>query len=180
MGILNQMKPTNTSQTGQQSDAQWDPYDVIGKGQPSNRSNYIEAGVYPVLYCEQLKLVTSKTSPDRFFIAEFTILESKVSSHPSGITMAWVCNLRHQSSGGNVREFIATLANDSIEQVDAEVARYATSEKNPMRGRLIRLEATQVKTKKGGDFTRCKWVPISEDVQKQAEEFRAKACEIPF
>jgi hypothetical protein len=181
MGMLGNMKPTNaTSQTTQQSDASWDPFDVIGKGQPSQRSNYIDAGVYPVLYCEQLKLITSKTTPDRFFIAEFTIIESKVASRPEGTVMSWVCNLRHPSSGGNVREFIAALANDSIEQVDAEVARYATSEKNPMRGRLIRLEATQVKTKKGGDFTRCRWVALPEDAQKQAEDIRTKACEMPF
>lgn len=152
-----------------------DPFDRVGSAETSERSNYPLPGVYPMLYCDQLKMVTSRLSGDSIFVAEFDILESDVQARPKGTSLSWLCNLRHLPSPGNVREFLAVLNGVMVDEVDAEGARFACSKENPSHGRLIRLEATEVETKKGNPFTRCKWIPIPDEVQNNAKQLRIDA-----
>lgn len=181
MGLMDQLKKENQGQSeGKYQAKSFDPYDQIGGAEPSQRSVYPLPGVYPALYCEQLKLIQSKNTGDTMFIAEFLVLESQVAERPSGTSMTWISNLRHQSAAGNVREFLAVLTNSTIEEIDAESARFVTSDKNPLRGRLVRLEASTTKTKKGGDFTVCKWVSIPDKFQEKAEDLRREVTDIPF
>lgn len=152
-----------------------DPFDRIGDAEGSERSSYPIPGVYPVLYCERLKMIQSKMTGDDMFIAELSILESSVEGRPKGSSMAWVSNLRHLPSAGNIRAFLAALNNVPLDEVDAESARFACSDKNPCRGRLVRLEASETETKKGNAFTVCKWSSIFESMQKKADELRQAA-----
>jgi len=152
-----------------------DPFEKVGKADGSERSIYPLAGVYPLLYCERLKMIESKLNGDSMFIAEFSILESNVADRPKGTTMAWVCNLRHLPSPGNVRAFLATLNGVPVNEVDSDSARFACGEKNPCRGRLVRLEAVNTETKKHTQFTVCKWSAVNEEMQKKADELRQAA-----
>jgi len=179
MGLLDQMQQNQGKKTEGFQQKSFDPFDQIGGATPSTRSNYPEPGIYPVLYCEQLKVITSRKG-DTLFVAEFTILESNVESRPKGMTMSWVPSFRWDSTPGNVREFLAILTNSKIEEVTAEVSRLVTSETNPLRGRLIKLEATNRKREGKTDITNLKWVSIPEEYQEKAEELRRMVCEVPF
>jgi len=175
MGLFS--KPTHDDRDfghGNKTEA-GDPFDRVGNAEPSDRSSYPIPGIYPVLYCERLKMIQSKLTNDPMFIAEFSILESDVAGRPKGASMAWVSNLRHMPSPGNVRAFLAALNGVVIEEVDSESARFACSEMNPCRGRLVRLEASETETKKGNPFTVCKWSAVSEGLQKKADELRQAA-----
>lgn len=172
MGMFDRKNSTGQAvqKTAPASTKRVDAFDKIGDADASERSVYPIPGVYPLLYCERLKMIQSKLSGDDMFIAEFTILDSNVDSRPKGTSMSWVCNLRHLPSPGNIRSFLAALNDTAVEEVDAEGARVCCSDENPCRGRLVRLEAAETATKAGTPFTICKWISIPEAVQVKAEE----------
>jgi len=151
-----------------------DPFGRIEQSDPSQGGIYPEAGLYPCLYVQALKMIRSRKGED-LFIAEFDIIESMVQLRPKGTKMSWAVNFRHDASPGNVKSFLAALMGVDPGAVDAEGSRHAVSENNPCRGRLIRLEAVQVKTKAGNDFTRCNWTALPDEIQQQAEQLRADA-----
>jgi hypothetical protein len=164
-----------------QMDYDADPFDRIGNAQPSDRSSYPLPGLYPLLYCEALKMKKGKNPGDVFFIADFSIVESNVPGRPKGSSMAWICNLRHLPSPGNIRSFLAALNSVPIEEVDSESARCCCAADNPCRGRMVRLEATETTTKSGQPFTACKWTAVSEQLQgEKAEQLRQAAGFAPF
>jgi hypothetical protein len=78
-------------------------------------------------------------------------------------------------SPGNVRAFLATLNGVPVNEVDSDSARFACGEKNPCRGRLVRLEAVNTETKKGNPFTVCKWSAVNEEMQNKADALRQAA-----
>lgn len=170
-----QNEKPNTSFDHGNAKANGDPFERIGGAESTERSVYPIPGVYPMLYCNVLKMVDSRLSGDTIFVAEFDILESKVPDRPVGTSLAWLCNLRHLPSPGNVRSFLAALNGVRIEDVDAEGAKAACGPNNPCHGRLIRLEAVEVQTKKGNPFTACKWTAIPEAVQEKAAQLRVDA-----
>jgi hypothetical protein len=151
-----------------------DPFEQIANSEVTERSVYFEEGVYPVLYLDVMKMVNSRKG-DTFFVAEFDILESNVSSRPSGSRATWMANFRHDATPGNVKDFIAKLNGVEPEEVTAESVKMACSETNPCSGKLIRLEAVNVETKSGGNFTRHNWRPIPEELQQKAAELREHA-----
>jgi hypothetical protein len=157
-----------------------DPFSKIGSSDPSESGVYPEAGVYPLLFVDSLKMIQSRKGDD-LFIAEFDIVQSEVDTRRPGTRMSWVANLsKHDAAPGNVKLFLATLMDVPLDQVDSDGAKFACSTDNPCRGRLIRLEASTIKTKAGGDFTRCSWRSVSKEVQAQSEELRQKAGFTPF
>jgi hypothetical protein len=165
----------------QAAPASRDPFSKIGDADGSNQGIYPEPGLYPCLYVDVLKVIQSRKGDD-LFIAEFDILQSDVNIRPPGTRMSWMANLtRHEAAPGNVKTFLATLMDVPLEEVDAESSKYACSPDNPCHGRLIRLEASIIKTKeKKTDFTLCKWFTLPNDVQAQAEELRKQAGFAPF
>lgn len=178
MGLFNNQN--GTQQATQQAAPLNDPFAAIGNAEPSERSTWILPGVYSLLYCQQLKMITSQNTGTPMFIAEFDILESGVKERPAGSSMTWICNMIHKPSPGNVRAFIAALFNTSVEEVDGDSARAVCGPDNPAMGRLIRCEATETLTKSNKPFTQCKWVAIDGDVQQKAEELRSAAFTTPF
>lgn len=169
MGLFEKQKTETNSSVGYN-----DPFSRIAEADVTERSVYFEEGVYPVLYLDVMKMVNSRKG-DTFFVAEFDILESNVSSRPSGSRAVWMANFRHDATPGNVKDFIAKLNGVEPEEITAESVKLACSEKNPCSGRLIRLEAVQTDTKSGGKFTRHNWRTLPEEVQEQAKELREQA-----
>jgi hypothetical protein len=162
----------SASQSNQSSGS--DPFSRVGDSDGKMGGVYPLPGVYPMLYLDVIKMIKSRKNDD-VFIAEFDIVQSDVQERPAGSRMAWAVNFRHDASPGNVKSFLASLMNVDVKEVDADSCRLACSDKNPCHGRLIRLEATQTKTKTGNDFTLCNWRPIPDEVQKEAEDKRKEA-----
>jgi hypothetical protein len=157
----------------------YDPFSQIGQAEVSVQGVYAAPGVYPVLYLDNMKMIESRKH-DILFVAEFDILKSEVPSRPAGSRISYIVNFRHDAGPGNVKEFIATLMDVSPQEVDENTARIACSEKNPCRGRLIRLEAILTTTRTGNDFTIHRWTVIQEEIQTQAEKLRESAGFTPF
>lgn len=170
---------TVNTQNTQQTTGYNDPFEAVANATVNERTSYFDPGVYPLLYLDCLKMITSRKG-DALFIAEFDILESNVSTRPKGTRGAWTPNFRHEPTAGNVRGFMAILMNVPPEEVTADSLKFACSEKNPAHGRLIRLEATLLTQDKDGNprakpFTRHDWRAIGEDKQQQAAQLRQEA-----
>jgi hypothetical protein len=156
-----------------------DPFQRVANAEVGEKTAYFEPGVYPFLYLDVIKMVTSRKG-DQLFIAEFDIVDSDVPSRPKGSRAAWIANFRHEPTPGNVRGFMAALNNVGVEEITADALRFACSDKNPCHGNLIRLEAVLLTTDKDGNarakpFTRHDWRPVPKELQGQAEELRTKA-----
>lgn len=155
------------------------PFDQIGGSTPNEGGVYPVPGVYPVLFCDVIKMMTSRKGDD-LFIAELDILESQVDERRAGTRMSWVVNFKHDAAPGNVKLFLASLMDINPDEVDADGAKFACSPDNPCHGRLIRLEATNTVTKAGNDFTLCKWRSLPKEVQATGTDLRAAAGFTPF
>jgi hypothetical protein len=138
-------------------------------------------GHYPVLGLDVCKWHTNDLGV-LFFVAEFGVIGSEVSSRPAGSRVSWVRNMTHRPAAGEVKSFVAALMNGTTDQVDSAAMETITSSDNPASGRLIRCEATEkISSKTGKPFTVCRWSSIAEDVQAQAVQLRQQAgFEMPF
>lgn len=172
MGLFEKQRTETTNNN--QSVGYNDPFEKIANADVTERSVYFSEGIYPVLYLDVMKMVTSRKG-ETFFVAEFDIIKSDVDSRPKGSRAVWMANFRHDATPGNVKDFIAKLHGEEPEAVTAEAVKFACGDKNPSHGRLIRLEAVNVETKTGGNFTRHNWRPIPEELQQKAEELRQEA-----
>jgi len=159
-----------------------DPFQRTAEADPNQRSVYPVPGVYPALMADSLKMIQSRKGED-LFVAELEILDSQVDDRPAGTRMSWIVNYKHDSAPGNVKAFFCALMSTTEDQVTADALRYACGVQNPCQGRLVRLEASNTKTRAGGDFTLCNWQVIPENMQAQAGELRKRAgfgADIPF
>jgi hypothetical protein len=158
-----------------------DIHEMIGNAKATEGGVYPVAGVYPVLYLDACKMVESRKG-DKLFCAEFDIVESNVEERPAGSRMSWMANLtKHDAAPGNVRAFLAAAVGIPVENVDAEGSRQAVGPANPLHGRLMRLDASDTKTRAGGDFTLCRFSALPDELQSQAEKLRANAgFAVPF
>jgi hypothetical protein len=156
-----------------------DPFDRVGSSEATERGVFVLPGVYPLLYCDVLKMIRSRKGAD-LFIAEFDILDSKVTERPVGTRMLWIVNFAHDPAPGNVKAFLAALMGVDPEEVDAAGAKYACSQENPCHGRLIRCQASETLTRAGGTFTVCSWTTVPNDIQAEAQEVRKAAGFAPF
>lgn len=151
-------------------------FDAIASAEGLSYNNqWIKPGVYPLLYVDVLKLITTRQG-DTMFIAEFDVLVSDSEAFPKGTRMCWSANFRHEPSPKNVKIFLATLMNKKPEEVTAEGAKFAVSEKNPCHGRLIRAEAYN----NDKDFTLVNWRPIPDNIQARADDLRQETGFTPI
>ncbi len=168
-----------TAFNSQQAPKARDVFDDIERSDGRAGGIYPIPGVYPVLYVDVVKMIRSRKGDD-VFIAEFEILQSAVVDRPGGTKMSWAVNFRHDASPGNVKAFIAAVANVPQNAVDAQGCRRACSTENPLHGKLVRLEASMTKTHAGNDFTLCTWRPVPDELAKKAQELRDQVFGAPF
>jgi hypothetical protein len=157
-----------------------DVHDMIGSARTTEGGVYPVAGVYPILYVNACKMVDSRKG-DKLFCAELDIIESNVPDRPKGSRMSWMANLtKHDAAPGNARAFLAAAAGIEVENVDAEGSRAAVGMHNPLCGRLVRLDASDTKTRAGGHFTLCRFSTLPDALQAQADQLWARAGFAPY
>jgi len=147
-------------------------------------SEYNEGGVFVlpgVYFCcvDVCKTVTSRKG-DFLWIVQLEILESSVDARPVGTRMDWIANFKHDPAPGNVKGFIAASMGCLSEEVTYEATKLVASSQNPLHGRLIRVEATQIQTKSGNDFTKVIFASVPDEVQNTAKDLREAAGFAPF
>lgn len=94
------------------------------------------------------------------FVASLETLESDNEEMAEGSERSWVVNFAHASALSNIRHFISAAAQCSFDEVTEELSSGVVHDDQPLEGVLIQCEAFNVKTRKGTDFTKCKWTSL--------------------
>lgn len=126
-------------------------------------AKYSEGGVYLGPGVFRLEIVAVKVFKTRkgqqAFCAEFIVHESSNKDHQPGSTCSWMVTLDKEPAMGNIKQFIAAVYETDMDEVTEAVADMVTDEeKNPTKGMFVRASANQIKTRKGGDFTKVKFI----------------------
>jgi hypothetical protein len=156
-----------------------DPFQQAANADENQGGVYVLPGVYPILQIDTLKMIRSRKGDD-LFIAELEIIESQVKERPRGSRMTWIANFRHEPTPAAVKTFFVRLMGVPGEEIDADGMRMSVGEKQPCKGRLVRMEAVEKDTKSGGKFTTCNWRTLDESFQEKADQLRSDAGFPPF
>lgn len=126
---------------------------------------YFTQGIYPRVRIDGVKTITGRKG-DFFFIVNCEIIESEVPGRPEGMYCDWTVNMRHDASMGNIKSFLDILF-ASYEELraffkDEHKGNYETFISDALERKLLddlelKLEAVNIKTKAGGDFTLHRW-----------------------
>lgn len=142
------------------------------KGQRSTQGGvYFEPGIYKA-QINRVKLGKTRKEED-FFVVETELIESNNPDRPEGSTCSWMVMFKHDAALGNIADFCRAglfayaVQNDadpgvpSYEKVEVDdaSAEQICGEENPLAGVILTVEAVNVKTKAGRDFTRVSWRP---------------------
>jgi len=153
-------------------------FDDIGKAQYFEGGKYIGPGAYKA---KILKVKQDKTRNGRpFFVTELEVLEtSDPKEFPVGTSFSWMVMLDQDAALGNIRHFLAVASDAPINEIGKADAEEAISEANPLAGVIVRISATNIKTKQGKDFTKVKFISANvsaEEAAKQHAEDKAAAA----
>lgn len=133
-------------------------YDGIEKAQHNPGGVYVIPGVYRVKINSVKEKETRKG--ETAFIVELIVDESNNPQRAPGTFMTYMILLKHDSALGNIKHFCAAAWNIPEKDVLGAHPQAAIDEaKQPLANIMLRLVATNTKTKAGGDFTKCLFMP---------------------
>lgn len=136
---------------------------------------YVKAGVYKLRITACKQIVTRKKQDA--FVAEFLILESSNPERPVGSSMSWMVIAQPDTPWlGNIKQFLMTVLDAKEEDIDEAACEFVCSAENPFKDREVRLSATDIKTKKNADFTKCKYLPLSMSAAEAAAQHQKDAA----
>ena len=127
-------------------------FDGIENVQVTQRSEYLKAGQY-LLEIQAIKMGESRNG-EGYFLSEFKIIESSNPELPPGAPVTWMTMKRFESFLKGIKAFIAAAAGCTIDEVTQAICDAAVSEDQPLAGVRVSAFAKDIKTKKGGDFTK--------------------------
>ncbi len=133
------------------------PFAGIDKAPNNAGGAYTLKGLHTVRLGECKLIQSAQKGGAPMFVAEYEILESNNPDCVAGSVRSWVVNFQHPSALSNMKGFIAAAYNVDFEQVDEEVSRSIVGPDQPARGTLMKIDAIEVPTRKGGVFTKCRW-----------------------
>lgn len=133
-------------------------------------AKYSEGGVYlkeGVFALEIQSVKSIKTRQGRnAFVAEYKVLESSNTECQKGTLPSWMVMLDQEPALGNIKQFLEAVMHvqglkfDNLDEAQSEgVVEEVVSEKNPLKGFKVRASAVNIKTKKGANFTKVKYIP---------------------
>jgi hypothetical protein len=129
------------------------------KGSRSSEGGiYVEPGAY---VCEVTKVKAGQTRAGvDNFIVELLIQESNNPNRKPGTLMDWYVDLSKEPALGNVKHFVMVATSCTEEEISEEVITMICSEANPLKGTVLRVAASNIKTKAGRDFTKVKFLNV--------------------
>jgi hypothetical protein len=145
-------------------------WDNIEKVDVFQKSAYFAPGVFlaSVLCCR-----ARDGHKGEAFIVEFKIHESSNKENPAETEASWVRKFGNkEQSEMSQRAIIAfvtaalgyEVTEDNVTKVKGSFRKLIeriTGEENMLAGKMVRIEATAIKTKAGGDFTLLKFSPVA-------------------
>jgi hypothetical protein len=131
-----------------------------------------QGGVYVLPGKYRVRVESCKIGETRkgeaFFVTDLKILESDNEERPVDSHMSYMVMSSWDSFESNVKAFIMGVMGCEEEEVDEDMAENAIGEEQPLAGEIVKIEATNVKTKSGGDFTKCRWFADDGESEEQA------------
>ena len=128
---------------------------------------YFLPGEYIVLV--QKVFLQESRKREVLFIAECLIQASSNPERREGQRCSWVVKMSQDAAMGNIKRFLAACCGiepsmEAVvnEEITEELAEVAVSDGNPLAGTIVGLQATNIKTREGNDFTLHEWQPVSE------------------
>lgn len=126
-----------------------------------------QGGVYPLpgnYVCEVLSCKIAQTRKgEDFFVTDLKVIHSDVADRKPGCVMSWMAMSSWDGFAGLVKGFIVGVMGCEEGDVDEDMADTVVGDAQPLVHEYVKMQATNVKTKSGGDFTRCVWFPISKE-----------------
>jgi hypothetical protein len=111
-----------------------------------------------------------------FFVVEHTICWSDNPQRKKGTQCSWMATADKDAFLGNVKHFCSVASETPMDEVTEEGIEMIVSEENPLAGTILRVQATTIKTKAGGDFTKVIYKHINE---ADIELLKSLGVEIP-
>lgn len=122
---------------------------------------YVLPGLYPALRVMTCRSAVPKVSRHKVYIVDFEIIKSEVVEREVGSVLTWVTR-----DGLSLQSFLADVLNKSFDEVSTPDLHHVFGDDDPLKGRLLRCEATERITKSKHSYTCCKWSPIELAVVK--------------
>lgn len=156
----------------------------VGGTMPGQGGNHFRPGFSGLVVIEAIKVQQSHRGGHTNVITEMRVLESNQAEKPVGSAASWVLNTQHQPWKGNYTWLLAACAGIDISneaevkrQITDQVAEFAVSPQQPMRGKVVRLQTEEITTQgKRQPFTKHIWKPVDQSVyQAQVHALLASA-----
>ena len=135
----------------------------VGNARSSKGGVYFLPGNY-LTRIEKVSQGTSRNNID-FLVVEAEILESDNPERKPGTVCSWLLMADKDAFLGNVNHFASAAFGIDESEVDEAGCEMMCGEENPVRGTLLRVQATNIKTRAGKDFTKLVWrasTPVDE------------------
>jgi hypothetical protein len=120
-----------------------------------------EGGVYFKPGAYKARILSVKALKDRkgvgTFVVECELLESSEAALPKGTVCSWVVKLDKEPALGNIKSFAAAANGVQPKEVTAKAIELIVSAGNPLRDTVMKVSASNIKTKSGSDFTKVTW-----------------------
>lgn len=121
----------------------------------------INPGLY-LFEIEAVKSIKSRKSGD-LTVVEFRVIEaSGPNANTVGTSASWIVKMSLDNALGNVRSFLAAAMDVPEKSITQAVADDAVGTKQPLKGFLVKAEASIIKTKAGTDFTLVRYRSVPE------------------
>ncbi len=156
-------------------------YDRIADSQPTQGGVYFLPGNY-IAQLDVMKMIRTRNDDD-MFVSEWDILESSNEDRSAGSHCSFLQNFsgnQKEVAPGNVKACIAAASGVDLDEIDSDGVEVALSEKNPLRGRLVRVEVVASTSKKGREYHRHRFFSIPDEMQDKADALREQAGLPPF
>jgi len=141
----------------------------IGEATYSDGGVYLKAGVYRL---ELLSVISKRTRKGQdAFIAEFKVLDSTNPERLPGSVCSWMVTLDKEPALGNIKQFISEVMGCDMAQVNEQIAERVVASDNPLKSKIVRACAVDIKTKAGRDFTKVKFIRDSAGAAAAQTEF---------
>lgn len=142
----------------------------VGQQMPGQGGNHFNPGFMGLVVVDAIKIQQSHKGGHNNVIVEVRILESNMPDKPVGGAGSWVLNTTHQPWKGNFTGFLAAASGISPNneaqvkaQINEQVAEFAVGAQQPFRGRVLRLQTSQILTQgKRQPFTKHDWTPVDQ------------------
>lgn len=135
-------------------------FDGIENAKPTEGGVFLREGVYEEIEILGIKVGRTRKGRD-FFVVEGKILKATgPQANPVGSQASWMEMLDRDNALGSVRAFVAALCGCELDEVDEKAVSALVSKDQPGVGGVIKAEASMVKTRAGGDFTKVRWTHV--------------------